>query len=95
MLRLDLQGALRRIAFLDADFVMRSFASAIAMGIYSLEIHLKVRICQKLNLQHCRRPFEIHDLEGLLVIAGFSRDGIPRRRRREELDRLLISLDDQ
>jgi hypothetical protein len=41
------------------------FASAIAMGVYSLEIHLKARICVKLNLAALPRPFEIHDLEGL------------------------------
>ena len=46
------------------------FASAIAMGVYSLEIHLKARICVKLNLAALPRPFEIHDLEGLLVMCG-------------------------
>ena len=45
-------------------------ASAIAMGVYALEIYLKVRICQRLNLAALPRPFEVHDLEGLLVLSG-------------------------
>ncbi len=40
------------------------------MGVYSLEIHLKVRICQRLNLTALPRAFEIHELQGLLVMTG-------------------------
>ena len=58
----------------------RRFASAIAMGVYSLEIHLKVRICKRLNLEALPKPFEIHDLEGLLVLSGLqaARDSASR-----------------
>jgi len=71
---------------LDAEVLFASgrFASAIAMGVYSLEIHLKVRICQKLNLQALPKPFEIHELEGLLVLSGLqsARDSAPGSVRR-------------
>jgi hypothetical protein len=44
---------------LDAEALLASgrFASAIAMGVYSLEIHLKARICRKLNLPALPKPF--------------------------------------
>jgi hypothetical protein len=46
----DLQvAALDRLEDADALFASGRFASAIAMGVYSLEIHLKVRICYRLN----------------------------------------------
>ena len=48
-------------------------ASAIALGLYALEISLKVRICRQLDLNALPRPFEIHDLGGLLVLSGLSR----------------------
>jgi hypothetical protein len=48
-------------------------ASAILMGLYALEINLKTRICRKLDLEHLPRAFEIHDLEGLLLLAGLSK----------------------
>ena len=44
--------------------------AAIAAGLYALEIHLKVRICQRLNLANLPKSFEIHDLDGLVVLAG-------------------------
>ncbi len=67
----DLQAAAAdRLLDAEALFAAGRFASAIAMGIYSLEIHLKVRICQRLNVVALPRPFEIHDLEGLLVLSG-------------------------
>ncbi len=47
-------------------------SSAIMMGIYALEIALKVRICSRIGLQQLPRPFEIHDLEGLLIVSGLS-----------------------
>jgi hypothetical protein len=45
-------------------------ASAIAAGLYSLEIRLKVLICLRLDLPALRTAFQIHDLEGLLVLSG-------------------------
>lgn len=65
-----LQAAADRL--LDAEDLLAAgrYASSIAMGVYSLEIHLKVRICQRLNLTALPRIFEIHELEGLLVMTG-------------------------
>jgi hypothetical protein len=56
----------------DAEMLLAAgrFPSAIAMGVYSLEIHLKVLICKKLNLTGLPRAFEIHELESLLVLSG-------------------------
>jgi hypothetical protein len=48
-------------------------AAAIAAGLYALEIYLKVRICKKLNLESLPKEFEIHDLEGLMVLCGLFR----------------------
>jgi hypothetical protein len=55
----------------DADvlFLAGRFASAIAMGVYSLEIHLKVRICERLNLEQLPSLVQIHDLVSLLVLS--------------------------
>jgi hypothetical protein len=70
-LLLDLQlGAADRLLDADALSAAGRHASAIAMGVYSLEIYLKARICQRLNLTALPRLFEIHDLEGLLVMTG-------------------------
>ncbi|MGO9470472.1 MAG: hypothetical protein ACLQVF_40790 [Isosphaeraceae bacterium] len=67
----DLQAAAAdRLLDAEALFAADRFGSAIAMGIYSLEIHLKVRICQTLNLAALPKPFEIHELESLLVLSG-------------------------
>jgi hypothetical protein len=67
----DLQlAAADRLQDADALFVAGRYASAIAMGVYSLEIHLKVRICQRLNLTALPKLFEIHELEGLLVMTA-------------------------
>jgi hypothetical protein len=41
-----------------------------AMGLYSLEIQLKVLICKRLNLDKLPKAFEIHELESLLVLCG-------------------------
>ena len=59
-----------RLLDAEALFATGRFASAIAMGVYSLEIHLKVRICKRLNLTALPRAFEIHELDGLLVVSG-------------------------
>jgi hypothetical protein len=74
----DLQAAaVDRLADAEALFLAGRFASAIAMGVYALEIQLKVRICQRLNIPALSKPFEIHELESLLVLAGLqaARDG--------------------
>jgi hypothetical protein len=49
---------------LDAEALLAAgrYAAAIAIGVYSLEIYLKVRICQTLNLPALPKLFEIHDL---------------------------------
>jgi len=49
------------------------YLSAIAMGLYALEILLKVRICRRLDLKSLPKPFEIHELDGLLIVSGLSR----------------------
>ncbi|HEX8199069.1 MAG TPA: hypothetical protein VF590_01175 [Isosphaeraceae bacterium] len=48
-------------------------ASAIAAGLYALEIRLKVLVCKRLDLPALRTAFQIHDLEGLLVLSGLER----------------------
>lgn len=48
------------------------FVGAICNAIYALEILLKVRICDILDLDSLPRPFETHDLVGLLVLSGLS-----------------------
>ena len=47
------------------------WASAIAARLYALEIYLKFRICERLKLTNPPRKLEIHDLEALVVFAGF------------------------
>jgi hypothetical protein len=67
----DLQvAAADRLHDAEVLFAAGCFASAIAMGIYSLEIHLKVLICRRLNLAALPKPFEIHELDSLLVLSG-------------------------
>lgn len=58
----------------DAETLLTAgrYVSAIAMGLYSLEISLKVVICKRLDLISMSKPFEIHELEQLLVLAGLS-----------------------
>lgn len=73
------QAAADRLEDAEALLATGRYAAAIAMGVYSLEIHLKVRICQRLNLPALPRLFEIHELEGLLVMTGHlaARDAAP------------------
>jgi hypothetical protein len=47
--------------------------AAIALGLYALEIMLKSMICRRLNLDHLPVGFQIHDLDGLLILTGMSR----------------------
>ncbi len=46
------------------------YSSAIVMGVYALEIALKIRICRLLKLTQLPTAFEVHDLRGLLVVSG-------------------------
>ena len=66
------QAALDRLT--DAEVLIESGrpAAAISMGLYCIEIALKARICRNLDLIQLPRPFEIHDLGGLLVLTGLS-----------------------
>ncbi len=67
----DLQAAAAdRLQDAELLFASGRFASAIAMGLYCLEIQLKVRICARLNLNALPRVFEIHDLDGFFVMCG-------------------------
>jgi hypothetical protein len=67
----DLQlAAVDRLQDADALFAAGRYASAIAMGVYALEIHLKIRTCHRLNLVRLPKAFEIHELDGLLVLTG-------------------------
>ena len=63
-------ASLDRLA--DAQVLLDAgrFASAIAMGIYAVEMSLKVAICRRLSLDALPKAFEIHDLESLLLLAG-------------------------
>jgi hypothetical protein len=59
----------------DAESLLTSgrFATSICMALYALEICLKSRICRRLDLDQLPKAFEIHDLDGLLVLSGLSR----------------------
>ena len=48
-------------------------ASALAMGEYALEIFLKTRICQHLDLDQLPIAFEIHQLDRLLTLSGLNK----------------------
>ena len=47
--------------------------AAMAARLYAIEIYLKYRICQRLNLTNPLKKLEIHDLDALIVSAGFSK----------------------
>jgi hypothetical protein len=75
----DLQAAFPdRLAEAEVLFNTAHYGTAIALGIYALEIYLKIRICQRLDLDELPRPFQTHDLDGLLVLSGLKRrmDGL-------------------
>ncbi|HMF35056.1 MAG TPA: hypothetical protein VKF17_00385 [Isosphaeraceae bacterium] len=46
--------------------------AAIAARLYAIDIYLKYRICQRLNLVNPLKRLEIHDLDALVVFPGFS-----------------------
>ena len=58
----------------DAQALEAAGRHGAAMGarLYALEIYLKFRICQRLNLANPLKKLEIHDLDALLTFAGFS-----------------------
>src|SRR5437660_362839 len=62
-----------RLADADAFLAAGRNAGAIAAGLYALEIRLKVAICKRLDLEGLPKNFEIHELKGLLLLAGWSR----------------------
>ena len=68
------RAAQERIA--DADALLRSerSATAIAYGLYALEIQLKIAVCRRLDLTHLPRAFQIHDLLDLMHLTGLSRE---------------------
>ncbi len=43
------------------------------MALYALEISLKAKICNRLDLTHLPKPFQIHELDELLILTGLSR----------------------
>lgn len=47
------------------------YAAAISAGLYALEIYLRLRVCQRLDLANFPRILEIHDLEALAIYSGF------------------------
>jgi len=54
--------------------------------LYALEICLKARICKKLDQPKLPTAFEIHDIDGLLLLAGLARrQGLADESRQEEL----------
>jgi hypothetical protein len=61
-----------RLADADALYAAARYASAIGMGIYALEIYLKTRICDRLRVNALPIPFQIHELDGLLLLSGLS-----------------------
>jgi hypothetical protein len=71
--RSDLEAAWQdRLADARALFAARRYAGTIAEGVYALEIRLKVLICKRLDLTNLPKAFEVHDLDALLLLAGFS-----------------------
>ena len=65
----------------DADTLLASnrHASAIVMGLFALEIYLKTLICKRLGVHQLPKAFEVHDLDGLLLLAGLSRRLLTKR----------------
>src|SRR3990172_7715819 len=60
----------------DAKCLLKAgrHGAAVTMATYAIEIVLKCRICRLLAEPALPRPFEIHDLEGLLVAAGLRQE---------------------
>ena len=70
----DLDAAWQdRLADATALHAAGRFASAIAARFYALEIYLKFRICQRLDLTNPPTKLEIHHLDALLLFSGLYR----------------------
>ena len=70
----DLDAAAgERLLDAEALFAGGRYASSVALGLYALEIALKAKTCRRLDLGGLPRPFEIHELDELLVLCGLSR----------------------
>ncbi len=67
------KSALERLNDAELLYQAGRYSSAVMMGLFALEIRLKVIICKRLDLERLPSAFETHDLEGLLVLAGLSR----------------------
>jgi hypothetical protein len=71
---IDLRAAIaERLADAHCLLAGDRFASAIALGLYALEIALKTRICDRLDVDALPKPFEIHDLRELLILTGLGK----------------------
>lgn len=69
--RADLEAAgADRLREANEILDLNHFGTAMALGFYALEIHLKVRICDRLELTQLLAAFHTHDLDGLLVLTG-------------------------
>ena len=66
------RAAHERLEDAEVLFAAGRYSAAIVMGIYALEIRLKVVICRRLDLPDLPKPFEIHELQELLILTGFS-----------------------
>ena len=72
--RVDLERALEdRLKDAESLFKSRRYASSIALALYALEIGLKIAICRRLELDALPTAFEVHDFQGLIVLAGLQR----------------------
>lgn len=49
------------------------YGAAMAARFYALEMFLKFRICMRLQLTNPLRKLEIHDLDALIIFAGYSK----------------------
>ena len=69
----DLERASKaRLEDAETLFASGRYSSSITMGIYALEIRLKVVICRRLDLQELPKFFQTHNLEELLIASGLS-----------------------
>lgn len=63
-------AAIERLADSQCLLAGGRYASAISLALYALEISLKVRLCERLDLDALPKPFEIHELDELLLLCG-------------------------
>jgi hypothetical protein len=68
------------------------YGAAMAARLYSLEMYLKMCICLRLNLANPIKKLEIHDLDALIIFAGFSKalgDMPPESNVKQNWDQIL------